>query len=319
MKLFLMAILSLIFIPADITFAEDTAQTSQDMKAYTVAILPFSSSQGDFENLSTDVPLLMNAFMSASPSVMLVERAEIDKALSEIELGKSGTVDPDTAAKVGYLTAAQVLITGRVFPVQKELMIVAKIIGVETGRTYGEVVELPLQGNIKDAVQELSDKVATVVEEKGATLIAVDKKEDILAKLKPLISDTKTLPSVFVHIEETKNEPSSTSTSAQTELTWILQNLGFTIIDELASNKKADIEITGTSQSAFALRKGNLVSAKSSVDIKVMRNTDSNVLLVDREQAVSVDLSFEMASKESQAKAASALAERLVKTLTTKQ
>ena len=49
----------------------------------------------------------------------MVERAELEKILGEQELGLSGTVSADTAAKVGNLTGAKVLVTGRVFKLHK--------------------------------------------------------------------------------------------------------------------------------------------------------------------------------------------------------
>lgn len=283
--------------------------------SYTVAVLPFAASKGDFEDMSQEIPILMNAYMSVSPSLMLVERAEVDKALSEVELGKSGTVDPETAAKVGHLVGAQVLVTGRIIPVQHDLTIVAKIIGVETGRTFGETVDMPMRGNIKDASRELSDKVAAIVEKQGAKLVAVEKKEDIIAKLRPLVEGRKDLPTVSIAIDAMNINKNDTDTSAQTEIAWVLEKLGFTIIDELASNKKADVEVTGSAISEFAMRKGNLVSAKARVEIKAVKHADGKMLLVDREPTVAVDLSPESAGKMAQAKAATALAERLVKAI----
>ncbi|TAL38774.1 MAG: hypothetical protein EPN97_03465 [Alphaproteobacteria bacterium] len=284
--------------------------------AYTAAVLPFAADK-DFDEMGPQVQLLLTAFLSASPSLMMVERAEVDKALSEVELGKSGTVDQETAAKVGHLVGAQVLVTGRIFQVQKDLMVVAKIIGVETGRVYGETVSMSVRGNIKDAAQELSDKIAADVAKNGEKLIARGSdKEDIVAKLKPLMEGKKNLPTVSVTIDAMNIGRTDTDTTAQTEIAYILQNLGFTIVDPMASNKKADVEVTGNAVSEFAMRKGNLVSAKANVEIKAIRHKDGTMLMTDREPTVAVELSPESAGKLAQAKGASALAERLVKALT---
>jgi curli biogenesis system outer membrane secretion channel CsgG len=296
--------------------ADAAPQAAPAEKSYTAAVLPFTADK-EFDDMGQQVPLLLNAFLSASPSTMMVERAEVDKALSEVELGKSGTVDPETAAKVGHLIGAQVLVTGRIFPVQKDLIIVAKIIGVETGRVYGETVSLPLRGNIKDASQQLADKIAADISAKGETMIVHgDDKVDMVAKLKPLMEGKKNLPTVSVTIDAMNIGKTDTDTTAQTEIAYILQNLGFTVIDPMASNKKADIEVTGTAVSEFAMRKGNLVSAKAHVEIKALRHKDGTLVLVDREPTVAVDLSPESAGKLAQAKSASALSERLVKALT---
>ncbi|MEZ0225454.1 MAG: CsgG/HfaB family protein [Alphaproteobacteria bacterium] len=332
--IYTLAMLAALSMPAT-AFAEETAKDAAQPAAseagaavtrktaevaaeptYTAAVLPFAADK-DFDELGPQVPLLLTAFLSASPSLMMVERAEVDKAMSEVELGKSGTVDPETAAKVGHLVGAQVLVTGRIFQVQKDLMIVAKIIGVETGRVYGETVSMSVRGNVKDAAQELSDKIAADVAKNGEKLIARgNDKEDVVAKLRPLVEGKKNLPTVSVTIDAMNIGRTDTDTTAQTEIAYILQNLGFTIVDPMASNKKADVEVTGSAVSEFAMRKGNLVSAKANVEIKAIRHKDGTMLMTDREPTVAVELSPESAGKLAQAKGASALAERLVKALT---
>ena len=103
--------------------------------------------------------------------------------------------------------------------------------------------------------------------------------------------------------------------AAQTEIEYVLQRLGFRIIDPEASNESADLEINGEAFSEFGLRKGNLVSTKARVEIKVIDRVSSTVLLVDRQTSVAVDLSPEIAGKNALAKAGGVLAERVVEAL----
>src|SRR3954470_761066 len=95
----------------------------------TVAVFDFESKDEAVRDLGPKVAALVNTRLSMEPDIITVERAEIEKILGEQELGLSGTVTADTAAKVGQLTGAKVLVTGRVFKADKELLIVAKIIG----------------------------------------------------------------------------------------------------------------------------------------------------------------------------------------------
>src|SRR5512135_3644315 len=67
----------------------------------TVAVFDFESKDEAVRDLGPKVATIINAALSAEPSVITVERAELEKILSEKELGLSGTVSPDTAAKVG--------------------------------------------------------------------------------------------------------------------------------------------------------------------------------------------------------------------------
>src|SRR5258708_3534740 len=107
----------------------------------TVAVFNFESKDEAVYDLGPKIATLVNANLSAEPKIITVERAELEKVLSEQELGLSGTVSADTAAKVGNLTGAKVLVTGRIFKADKELVIVSKIIGTETSRVYGELVK----------------------------------------------------------------------------------------------------------------------------------------------------------------------------------
>lgn len=82
---------------------------------FPVAVFNFESHDEAVRGLGPKVSDLIDANLSAEPNIITVERAELNKVLGEQELGLSGTVNPDTAAKVGNLTGAKVLVTGRVF------------------------------------------------------------------------------------------------------------------------------------------------------------------------------------------------------------
>jgi hypothetical protein len=294
------------------------AQTELEATAgngYTVAILPFAADEDAFGELGADLQTLMTAHLSGNPAVILVERGDLDQALSEVELSISGTVDPKSAAEIGYITGAQILITGRAFAVQKELVVAAKVIGVETTRVLGATSSMPLRGSVVELSTTLSDKVNAVLSERGATLIAhKEKKEDVVARLLPKLAGRE-LPSVMVSIPEISLTQEVPDPAAQTEIEYVLQRLGFRIIDPEASNESADLEINGEAFSEFGLRKGNLVSTKARVEIKVIDRVSSTVLLVDRQTSVAVDLSPEIAGKNALAKAGGVLAERVVEAL----
>ena len=130
--------LGIILIACTLTIARATTND-----VLTVAVFDFDSKDEGVRDLGPKVATLVNANLSAQPQIITVERAELEKILSEQELGLSGTVKPDSAAKVGQLTGAKVLVTGRVFKAADQTLIVAKVIGTETGRVYGEMVQGP--------------------------------------------------------------------------------------------------------------------------------------------------------------------------------
>jgi TolB-like protein len=303
MKIRILIILSLLLAGA-------IAQAAPQ-KILTVAVFNFDSRDEAVRDLGPKVATLVNADLSMEPQIITVERADLDKVLGEQELGLSGTVSPDSAAKVGQLTGAKVLVTGRVFKVENQTIIVAKIIGTETGRVYGEMVQGPPTLSIIDLSSNLAAKVAAVVAEKGDTLVAkVLTHDELIAKIKKAL-DGKKLPVVSVKISERHYGPFIIDPAAETELSLILQQCGFKLADA-SSTLKPEVEITGDAFSAFGMQKGNLVSCTARIEIKVRDVATGNILDEDRQTSVGVDIAEQTAAKTALENVADMLAPRVV-------
>jgi hypothetical protein len=276
----------------------------------TVAVFDFDSKDEAVRDLGPKVATLINANLSAEPQIITVERAEIEKVLGEHELGLSGTVSTESAAKVGQLTGAKVLVTGRVFKANDELFIVAKIIGTETSRVYGELVKGGEKSSISDLSADLAKKIAADVTQKGDTLVAkVETREELIAKIKKELGN-KPLPSVSVKIGEQHFGQRVIDPAAETEFGSILQDCGFKLVDASSTNR-ADVEITGDAFSAYGARKGNLISCKSRVEIKAHKQ-NGDLITVDRQTSMAVDIAEQTAAKTALQNAAAGLAERLL-------
>ncbi|HMJ90686.1 MAG TPA: CsgG/HfaB family protein [Candidatus Acidoferrum sp.] len=283
-------------------------------EALTVAIFDFESKDEAVRDLGSKVSALLNATLSAEPEVITVERAELQKMLGEQELGLSGTVSADTAAKVGHLTGAKVLVTGRVFTIEKERVIVAKIISTETSRVYGELSKAGTGSPLTDQASALAAKIAKTIVDKSETLVAkVETRDQRVERLKKLIKAEK-LPAVSVRIPEQHFGQAVRDPAAETELLLLLQQCGFTIVDE-KSKDKADVEITGEAFSALGVRKGNLISCKSRVELKVHDLRTRTLLLTDRQTSVAVDVAEQTAAKTALQNAAAELADRVIAAL----
>ena len=277
----------------------------------TVAVFDFESKDEAVRDLGPKVATLVNANLSAEPQIITVERAELEKVLGEQELGLSGTVDPNSAAKIGQLTGAKVLVTGRVCKADGQTIIVAKVIGTETSRVYGELVQGGSSATLVDLSSSLAKKIAADVSEKGDTLVAkVETREERIAKLKKAL-DGKKLPVVSVKISERHYGPHIIDPAAETELSLILQQCGFTLKDSDSTNK-ATVEISGEAFSAYGMQKGNLISCKSRIEIKVRDLATGNILAVDRQTSVGVDIAEQTAAKTALQNAADVLAERVL-------
>jgi len=198
-----------------------------------------------------------------------------------------------------------------VFQAGDELILVAKIIGTETSRVYGEIVKGAADASISDLSEQLAKKIATDVTKKGDTLIAkVGTREDRIAKIKKELGHKK-LPAVSVKITEQHFGRQVIDPAAQTELSLILQQCGFTVVDDLSTNK-ADITITGEAFSEFGMQKGNLKSCRARIEIKARDVMSGKILDIDRQTSVAVDLAEHIAAKTALQNGADELAERLL-------
>jgi hypothetical protein len=278
--------------------------------ALSVAVFDFESKDDAVKELGSKVAALLNVHLSTKENLFLVERTEIDKALGEQELGLSGTVSTETAAKVGHITGAKVLITGKVMKVDKDLLLAAKVIGTETSRVYAEVTKAPMSASIDELAAQLAEKIAVTVSKRADTLVAKSlSRQDRVAIIKAK------RPAVSIKLPETHFGARVVDPAAETEMALILQQAGFEIVDE-KSVQKADVEITGEAFSAFALRRGNLVSCKARVELRAQSKADGKILAVDRETTVVVDITEQTAAKTALQNAAAELASRIASKLT---
>lgn len=291
-------------------FAATTA-TPASPDVLTLAIFDFEAKDANVSDLGSKVSMLLNARLSADPQILTVERAELSKVLGEQELSLSGTVNPNQAVKVGQLTGAKVLVTGRVFKVDKETIVVAKIIGTETSVVYGALAQGAASVAITDLAADIAKQIAATLSEKGDKLVAkVVPREDRLAKIKKAVAG-KTLPSVSVKIGEHHFGRPVTDPAAETEIGHVLQECGFKLVDE-KSKDKAVIEITGDAFSAFGLQKGNLISCTARIEIKAHDMNAKKLIANDRQTTVAVDIAEQTAAKTALQNGGFDLAERLI-------
>lgn len=274
------------------------------------AVLPFVDGDDSVKGLGSTASTLTNAILSASDELLMVEREELDAILSEQELSLSGLANPATAAQVGQLTGAKILITGRVFSVGKKYFLAAKLISTETSRVLGETVKFESIDSIDAAAEELAEKITQAVSGKREIFVAkVETAEERLERLRKIVADRKNLPSIFVSIPEEHVSRAIPDPAAQTEIQQTFQDLGFKIMEESAS---ADIQIIGEGFSEVAGRRGPLVSCRARIELVIKGVGEEEEIKVGRQTEAGVDLSENVASKNALQKAGSKIAERIL-------
>jgi len=280
-------------------------RAQEEPKPITMAVLDFESSGEKLKGMGPDVARLLAAKLSASPSVLLVERQEIEKLLGEIELGRGGAVAADSAAKAGQMLGAQTLVTGRLFEVSGSYYVVAKVMGVETSRVYGETAVFKNEDGLNAAVDDLCKKIDTLAREKGATFLAkVETEDEFLARMQGLIKG-RALPVLGVSVTEQHFGAQVPDPAVQTEICRIYQKLGGKISGE---EKAAKAWIKGEAFSERGMQRGNLIACRARVEITILRSGEAPVY--DRQTSAVVGLGEMTTGKEALEKAARILLER---------
>jgi len=209
--------------------------------------------------LGEKISELLTAQLSGNHGIELVERARIEKAFDELALGQTGLIEESQVARIGRMVGAHVLVTGKAFPLDNELFIVAKVIGVQTSHVFAAKANGSLSGQLSFMVYQLSDGVSKILHARRNYLMGDEvEKESIegrLAKSMATLGDGSherkeesvnknpdetlkksiyqfKLPHVSVYVSEKHMHRDATDSAVKTELIYLLQKSGFEITDE---------------------------------------------------------------------------------------
>lgn len=294
------------------------AQADKPAAVYPTAIFAFQERGSGVKDYGAKAADILFASLAANPALYLVDRSEMQKTLQEHELNLSGIVTPDQAVQIGKLTGAKILVTGSVVDADKTLYVVAKIIGTETSRVLGASVKGKSSDDLAPLIEQLAKQVADIIVKQADQLVAKEvKMEDRIAALKKQLGDAKR-PVIAINVNERHVGQATIDPAAETELTLFCKETGFDVLDKAADSKKADVILTGEGFSEFAMRHGNLVSVKARLEVKAIDRQTEKIIATDRQTAVVVDLTEQIAGKAALQKAAGEIAERLLPKLVTK-
>jgi len=281
----------------------------------TVAVYDFTGT-ADVASYGSKVTTLVTADLTTETNLVLVERAELNKALSEQAFGISGMVSSDAAAKIGQITGAKVLVVGQVIKTgENHLVIVAEIIGTETARLFAPKVDGPAD-NLLELTSELSRKIAQAITDQATNLVmpAEEPHEVRLERIVKSITGTNR-PTVSVHIRQYNQSGHSWQDGpAENEFGAVLLKAGFTVVDD-NSDQKPDIEITGeavTSWGEATPLRGGLLSIDASLDMKIQECKTGRIIAITHQEGIATGVGEVVLDKMSQVNAVDALAERIL-------
>lgn len=306
MKIFAIFLILLALLPAGRLDADGTAVN----EAVRVSVFDFETAADLPEGLGSEIADMVNAYLSAHPNLKMVERTEMQKILAELGLSGTGNVDQEQAVRIGRIVGAEILVTGRVFPIDGEMVIVARIIGTETTRVFGKVVKGIPGGKPIRLIEEVADKIASTIGDNRSELLPpAVLAEDKLELIRQAVQG-RTPPRVSIRIYEEFGGRAAADSVAETEMISILTGCGFEVIqpeEELSPGRvktylenstagipglkdRVEILLIGEAFSETTDHTHPLFSSKGRVEIRAIEVSSGRILAVARKTASGVDL-----------------------------
>jgi transposase-like protein len=282
------------------------------LPALTVALDNFTG-EADAATDARNVTTLLTADLTTEANLIMVERADLLKALHEEALGSSGIVSSGAAAKIGQMTGAKIVVVGQVIKTgETHLVMVADIMSTETGRLFADKVEGG-SGNLTDLTSQLSHKIAQTISDQATNLLAPAQETSAqrLARIVNSIPGTNR-PSVslkFVFWTAGKKHENATIDG---EFGSILMKAGFPVVDD-KSERKPDVEIEGIEPpNGGASRQGDLYSFFDVINLTARERRTGKIITVDYQADSATDTGPAAAKTDAAVIATDSLAERLL-------
>ncbi|MCA9109196.1 MAG: protein kinase [Planctomycetaceae bacterium] len=278
-----------------------------------LAVFPFEERGTGAKGYGSKISDFLLASLAVNPELIIVERAELNKALDEQKLTAAGLTNPDEAVQIGRLTGAKLIVLGSILELDSTLILSARITSTETSRIAGAKV----RGKTTDDLAELADKLAeevlaTLSERADQLLPKPVSRTDRLAAIVKAIGD-RPRPKVWLQVKEEHVGQATIDPAAETELANLMEDAGFTVIDHQSGNRKhADVIVEGEAFSEFAIRHQDLISVKARVEIKAVRTATGERIATDRQTEIAVDVAEQVAGKTALQNAAAEIASRLL-------
>jgi TolB-like protein len=154
----------LLLLPLFLLPASLGAQQAQDSRPG-IAVLPFERGfafgmdREMLEAMGVGVQQIMITELSQNTQLRLVDRSVIREILAEQDLGASGRIDDETAARIGRLVGARYVIAGSFTEDGREMRLDGRVVNAETGEILKADQVMDQRDRIYRIIMTLSGKL----------------------------------------------------------------------------------------------------------------------------------------------------------------
>jgi TolB-like protein len=133
----------------------------------------------DYDAFEVGLQQMLITELAINTDLRLVDRGRIQEVLGEIDLGASGKVDANTAARIGKIVGAKYMIMGSFIDWYSDLRFDARIVEVETSEIMQAKFVRGKREDMFDMVVELADQVTRGAELEPLSKSLMNERKDI--------------------------------------------------------------------------------------------------------------------------------------------
>jgi TolB-like protein len=163
-----------------------------------LAVLYFkdTSLNGNYANFVEGLPDILMTGLSQSQQITIVERVQINEAIRNFKIERSGYIDDSTAVKVGKWLGADAIVIGNFMSIGQDVRIDARVINISTGVLMKATRIQGKSDDLFNLVDSLSEKIIETLTGETIKLklppqVIVDKEFRIQLPTRQSLFDTK--------------------------------------------------------------------------------------------------------------------------------
>jgi TolB-like protein len=141
-----------------------------------IAVLPFAqgvsigADRQDLEALSIGLQQIMITELAQNPDLRVVDRVVLRDLMAEQDLGATGRVDGETAARIGKLVGARYVFTGGFNDIEGQFRLDGRVVDVETSEVIRAEQVTDQRERLYSIVVDVSNRVMNAVKLPPLTL-----------------------------------------------------------------------------------------------------------------------------------------------------
>jgi hypothetical protein len=280
--------LTLLLYFGNVAFAQEAAViapvASPERTVYPIAIVPFESDESQLSEVSSKFDALFRGFISARAEFISVDRESVAGALEAGDVTNRSALDHNQVERLLKMTGARILVTGRIYSLRNEVVLVARVEDTEEYNVFGETQRIVKGQSPAMAAERLSEAVSRVVSEHQAAFREIPEQD--LIEAVHLELQGKKLPAVAIAVED--NHVSEL-------LQGYFEKAGFGIAGQHQAGPK--IVISGEFYVDRGFRKGDLISKKGRISVRANRSGSGAVFYSEEQTEVATAPTREQAGE----------------------